>query len=454
MSLLKVVQTPIEPRADEASPPEKRKKEVAETGGIVFSDGRSLELIRDRAGRLALLDSARKRGAQRIRYKGRTYVPPTVDASLSEALTLPTGRATGSTTDIIKNICTTFAQYGLSDQTAIKLTYWRLSTWFADLFPLAPCLSITGPMLEAILVLQLLACVVRHGLLLADINLSRFLSLPTHVQPTLLIGRSSSAVRNVLSASNYRRAYVPNRDGVTDLHCAKAVYAGAHVKDDAPDGAFHVHLTSIDGKLPVISDLAVQKLAGDFQPLLLDYRMRNAAQVRDSNFDIPALPSELRLLVRVLGSAIVDAPELQADLAKLLQAYKDDIRLGDAYNEQHIVIEALLNHGHSEQADQLLYVGQLTDTANNILKDRGSREKLSPKALGWMLRSLLGFTPRRNGKGFAIKLTGEVLLRIHRLAREFQVLATNETARACSQCAEIDGEMGCSNSEPTDMSPT
>lgn len=138
---------------------------------------------------------------------------------------------------------------------------------------------------------------------------------------------------------------------------------------------------------------------------------------------MPALGSELRVLARVLGSAIVDAPELGATLVTILQEYQEEIRAGDSINEQYVVIEAMLDHSHSEQRAQPLYVGQLADISNKILKDRGSREKLEPKALGWILRNSLGFTPKRNGKGFAIRLTEDVRRRIHQLAREFQVSA-------------------------------
>jgi hypothetical protein len=432
MSSFRLVQRPVV----ELDSPAKEMEEVLETGGMISSDSRFLELIKDRAGHLALLDSTRKRGAQRVRYKRRIHVPPMIDASLSEALTLPTGRAFASTADLVVKIRILFTDHGICNESAKKLAYWALSTWFADLFPSSPCLLLTGSRPEANLALRLLACVVRHGLPLADISLSGLRSLPMQIQPTLLISRLSPAMLKVLSASNYPRAYIPIRDGVGDLYCAKAVYAGTSFLDDRLDGAFRVHLPPCCGRLPVVSDFVQEKLTADLQPLLLDYRMRDAAKVRDSDFEVPELQSEVRILARALGSAIVDAPELRTDLVNLLQEYQDEIRAGDAFNGESIAIEALLSHIHSEQSDQLLYVGQLADISNRILKDRGSREKLEPKAVGWMLRNSLGFTPKRNGKGFAIKMTEDVRRRVHQLARQFQVLAVDEVVAGCSQCRE------------------
>ncbi len=433
MSSLKI--EPLLAETAESGGSKPKKEQLAETGGLVFSDGSCLELIKNDAGQLSLLHSFRKRGAQRIKYQRRTYVPPIIHESLSEALTLPHGRVSSSITDLFIKLCTLFIEPGFSAETGKKLAYWTLSTWFVELLPQAPCLLITGSRPEATLVLQLLNCVVRHGLSLTDISMSGLRYLPMHLRPTLLINHLSPSMLKALSASSYPRAYVPTREGVADLYCGKAVYAGTYLVNDALDGAFHVHLASFNGKLPVINDLALRQLAADFQPLLLDYRMRCAAKVRDADFEVPGLRSELRILGRVLGSAIVDAPELQGNLVTILQDYQEEIRVEDLLEEQCIVVEALLSHSHCEPSDHLVYVGQLADTSNGILKDRGSREKLEPKALGCILRKL-GFTPKRNAKGFAIRINEDGRHRIHQLAREFQVSATNE-GEGCSHCRDI-----------------
>jgi hypothetical protein len=76
-------------------------EEVAETGGIAFSNERCVELIRNDSGRLGLLDSSNKKPAERIEYQGRIFVPPTIHPSMLEVLTLPTGRSpSGSTANI------------------------------------------------------------------------------------------------------------------------------------------------------------------------------------------------------------------------------------------------------------------------------------------------------------------------------------------------------------------
>ena len=391
---------------------EKKTEVVNETGGKVFPDGRCIELF-THDGHLGLLDSSNNSFNERIEYQGQTYVPPTIHPSLLKILRLPTGGICDSTANNFKHICTLFMERGISERAAKGLTYWAVSTWFAELFPLAPCLILTGSRPEASLVLQLLSCIVRHGLPLADINMSGFRFLPMHIQPTLLISNLSPATLRALSMSNCPGVYLPTKDGFADLYCAKAIYAGDHLLEAALGSAFRVHLASSHGKLPVISDLEQRELAADLQARLAAYRIMNASQVRVSDFDVPTLGSELRMLARVLGSAIVDAPELRADLVNLLREYQEEICAGNAFNEESIAVEALLSHSHSNEPDQLVYVGQLADTSNRLLKERGSREKLEPKALGWAIRSSLGLSSKRNAKGFAIKLTEDVRHRIH-----------------------------------------
>ena len=63
----------------------KMKEEVFETGGVVFLNGQCIELIRSNDGALSFLDTRRNQS-------NRTYIPPSLHASILEVLTLPTGR--------------------------------------------------------------------------------------------------------------------------------------------------------------------------------------------------------------------------------------------------------------------------------------------------------------------------------------------------------------------------
>jgi hypothetical protein len=446
VSSIKVVQRPVKSVSEEIADfkifDEKKTENVCETGGVVFANGRCIELFKDDNERLYLVDSADNSLRERIEYQGQIYVPPAIHPSLLQSLKLPCSRLSVSAAGNFKRICTLFMERGICEQASRKLTYWTLASWFADLFSLAPFLILSGSRPEASVVLQLLSCSVRHGLSLADINMAEFRSLPMHLQPTLLIHRASPTIMKLLSMSNYAGAYLPTKGGIADPFCAKAIYAGPYQLGAGADSVLRVHLPASRGKLPVVSDLEQRSLADDLQARLADYRMRYAGQVRGSDFDVPGLRSDIRMLARILGSAIVDAPQLRADLVRLLREDQDQIAVGNAFDGEAITIEALFSHSHSGQSDQIVHVGQLAETANRILRDRGSHEKLEPKALGWVIRNSLGLSPKRNSKGFGIKLTEDVRRRIHHLALDVQILAADEAKDGCGLCAElfVDGE--------------
>lgn len=437
MSSIKLVQREVESMFDELQKMdllgEDKTEEVAETGGTVLLDGRCIELVRDKTGNLRLFDSGEKRLAERVKCDGRIYVPPSLSPSLLEALTLPAGfTPSDSTKETFAKLSSVFVEHSMPESVAQKLTLWALSTWFADLLPVAPCLILTGPRPEASLVLRLLSSVVRHGLSVGAFDIAGFRSLPMHLQPTLLISDVSPSKLKLLAASNDHRAYL-TREGLTDLYCAKALYAGPRLSSIDFESAFHIHLVPSRGKLPVLTDIQQRGLTAECQPRLVDYRIKHSRQVRDSEFDIPSLASEFRILARVLGSGIADEPELRKQLVTLLQEYQDETHVGAASPEA-FVIEALLNLSHSKQADQLLYVGELAACTNRVLKSSGGSEILGPKAVGWILRNVLNLSPRRNARGFAMRLTEPVQHRIHQLAIEFQVWTM---ASGCNYCNGI-----------------
>jgi hypothetical protein len=64
---------------------------------------------------------------------------------------------------------------------------------------------------------------------------------------TLPTGRSPSG-----STANIFSRMCTIREGLADLYCAKALYAGIRPVVEAPDGSFRIHVAPFHGKLPVI----------------------------------------------------------------------------------------------------------------------------------------------------------------------------------------------------------
>jgi hypothetical protein len=162
-----------------------------------------------------------------------------------------------------------------------------------------------------------------------------------------------------------------------------------------------------------------------------------------SEFDLPGFVSPIRVLSRVLGAPIVDAPELQASIASLLQNRQEEATADCWVDLRCVAIEAGLHHCHQGTEDRI-HVGELTRTVGVILQGRGETEAVEPREIGAILRSL-GLTPKRDSRGFAISLSDATRRRIHELAREYQVAAVREGLAACTHCTAVFAADGAAN---------
>ncbi len=410
---------------------------LVETGGMALSNDFSIELIKDADGSLSFLDSKSSKSQPRINHAGQEFVPPELAPSVLEALTLPRRRTDyGLTVDLFGQIFRLFIDRGLSEDSAQVSTYFVFASWFPESLPVAASLILTGAEVEARVILQLLTSLVRHALPLAEININLFDCLPMHIQPTMLINRVDPSMWGVLSASNHPHAYLPTKKGLTDLFCVKAAYAGSILGGSGDGAILNVHCAPNGGRLPVINGATLEKIAADLQPKLLDYRFKNVAQVRAAHFDAPTLPTPLRMMAQALGACIVDAPQLQADIIRLLESQRAVLRASRLLDLNCVAIEALLAHCHSENGPTRVGVSEIATTATAIMADRGETAVFESKRMGNHLR-LLGFRAKRDSKGFAVHLTPDVRRLIHSLARDHDVGDSEQTVPGCPQCSEV-----------------
>ena len=89
-----------------------------------------------------------------------------------------------STPQLFTEICALIAAGGFP-AVALPATYFVFATWFPDILPLAPCLLVTGPPLEAEFFLQLLGCLVRRPVPISEFNLHALRAFPMRLAPTL-----------------------------------------------------------------------------------------------------------------------------------------------------------------------------------------------------------------------------------------------------------------------------
>jgi len=412
------------------------------TMGAVFPDGGGIDLLHDAAtGRLNLLsfDERNQVVASRVKTRGNVYLPAEIEPSFLRAITFPSACTDhGSTVELFTAVRAPLTAYGFTEEVALPAAYFVFSSWFPDCLPAVPCVSITGPRPEAYLLLQLLACMVRHPLRLAEITRPALCSLPLDLQVTLLIDDepTTRTARTLLAASNDRGAFISWKGRLINLFCATAVYRGLALNDCDLDGiALHINVPPSRGRLPILDAKAQREITEKLQPTMQAYRCRNISKVCESSFDIPEFGSKLRILAQVLAAGIVDAPKLQADLVPLLRGFEEQARAERWRDLRCVTIEALLFHTHSAGKNKV-HVGKITATARRILKGRGENASFEPETIGAIVR-LLGFSPKRDRNGFALHLNEHVRRRIHNLARAYDVAAVQEGVAKCPLCSEI-----------------
>jgi hypothetical protein len=410
---------------------------VIETCGKVFTDGGCLELVEDAATQelsLLLFNHGECTVGPRIEYTGRLYQPSRLDPSILQAMTFPSRREDYASTRVLfAGIRDLLMLNGLDETVALAASLFIFSTWFTDCLSIAPDLVITGARVEAIFLLQLLACLARHPMPLIEITPASLSSLPLKLDPTLLIDQQLLKPRMVrlLAAANGQNAFFPKGGKVVNLHCAKAIYRGIGGDELAIDaGMFHIHVAPACTRLPVLNRKTRWEIIEKFQPRLLAYRISNWTRVRDSQFDLPEFESELRILAGVLGAPIVDAPEIQAELIPLLRAQQETIRARRWVDMECVALESLLYFCRSRKEEFLIYPGKIAHTARTILEGRGRKVELTSRRMGEILRGF-GLVAKRDNKGQGILLTEDVRRRIDRLAHDYRVATVEEHAGRC-----------------------
>jgi hypothetical protein len=412
----------------------------------VFSNGAALELIRDAPSgeiRLLVSEASGCRVAERFEYGGRIYGPPTIDSSLARAIPLPTQCSSyGSTETLFAATRRTLTDHGISEEAAQVCTYFVFASWFVRRASPAPCLIITGPYTEAIFLLQLLRCVVWRGLEIEEVDSAGFAEIVERFRPTLLIDGRHLSRRSLqlLSASFGPRTRVPYKSSVLNFAVAKAIYVGVVPGSEFSfDFSIHVHVAPSRNGIRILDERIQNQIIADFQPQFLSYRMCNSARVRNSDFDLPSLHSENRVIARVLGSSVVNAPEIQADVQSLLENREQQIREARFTDYISVIIEVLLAECHGRERDAVR-VKEIAERAQVVLKGRGEMMKLSPRKVGAVLDDL-GLPRKRRSRGYRLLLTATAKRRIHSQARDHEVEPVRERTAPCALCAEFFGTL-------------
>ncbi len=352
-----------------------------------------------------------------------SLLPPDL-LRLVRALSLPTHATPfGSVGGLFTDICKAFQTYvELPERAPESLAAFVIGSWFPDCTPTTPLLVISGASVDARPLLRILQHLCRRGLLVADMSPAALISGIMQLMPTFIMSypRLNERLTRLVSASSSPGHVVIVRGEPREIHCAKAIFIG---EDNLPEELARTALRVTvypNNQVPQLNTTILQRLGGELQNRLLAYRLTVAGRVDASDFDVPSVSSEMRLVARTLGACIVDDPDLQGKIVDVLKA-QDAERMARSSDLRCVVVEAVLFHKRERKKDKFL-VGEITKTVNDLLKCRNEPRIVEERAVGEQLKRL-GFRKRRYGAGIYISLDPETLELAERLARLYRVLS-------------------------------
>jgi hypothetical protein len=395
------------------------------TAGESFPEDKLLEQLANQQ----LLFWSSKRSEPRIesafRWKDMVYRAATLDSTLEAALRLPSGVAPfGTAAALVRDL---EAQLPGEEGARFLLASAILATWVADWLPAPLLVNPWGGAGHEKWLASVLSCLCRRALAIAVPTPAELFALPRGLQPTLILrSKTGRELTSLLAATGRSAAATLNKGRLLKLSCPIVVYTSAPL----PVPAVSV---PIDATLcrPLTSE-AANRLADVFQPRLLDFRLQRHLSVANSQFDVPEFAGETRMLAIILGSVFEGEPELQRRVVEALRPSDEGWKTLHAEADAAVVLETLLVACHEDRPK--IFVGELTELVNTLLLARQACKRLSPEAVGHILRDQLGLFGKRSGPGVAVLLDRPYRQRIHQLASVHHTLSTLQPVAGCSLC--------------------
>jgi len=428
-----------------------------------FPDGTLVELVQGPAGLALLIWSEGKASiVEQFEHDGRLLIPRAVDQKLRTNLRLPENvKPCPAAGQFFAEICEVLrSAVDLPESSIHLVAAFALSTWFVDHLTVAPYLWICGPPGSGkTTLIRLLHCLCRRAVLTAGTIPLQVHPLPALLRPTLLLdelqfngAQHSHALESWLRAGNARG--VPVTVGGRWVHSfgAKVLCSRQPTSDTALSSrALYISMVPTRKNLQALDEETVERIANDFQPRLLMFRLRHYRELRPVPIDCSTWSSRMRDLARALVFSLGDAgDEVLISVIGAIIEQGEQARVEREQEPEALVVSALFGYCHDEDSTSVL-VGQIASQVNLCRKRIGEEADLKPRLVGSILRSLGLATDKLDSFGRGLRLTAAVKRRVHQLEQIYDVTSTDRPRiEGCSLCEEM---MKAYGAEPADAPP-
>jgi len=194
-----------------------------------------------------------------------------------------------------------------------------------------------------------------------------------------------------------------------------------------------VSLSPVQEALPDFSDALEREITDDFQARLLRFRLANYRRICEVKLETREFVPAMRDEVRSWLIPICDCPDLQKVVSHFLMQQSREEEGNRMLDDRCAVAEAALFFCHKPDVNQF-FVGDLIEIANTLLTGRHEGRVLTDKKVGLLLRAL-GISGERVAKGYRVSIGNQVREKIHRVAKSYQVVSTQDGTVWCNHCA-------------------
>jgi hypothetical protein len=415
------------------------------TSGEIFPDGTVIELVGGSAGSNKpdlLLWNGTATVAHQVKHGGCVYEAPELSPSLYRAMLLPSGfRDCGPPRELYRGIAALFVDnLNFAERESRLLASFCMSSWLADRLPIAPSLVISGPDRGAgIEVLRFLGCVCRRPLLLAEVTPGTFRSLPMDLSMTLLMNQQElrPAMWRILCAASYRGLHLSGPRGAIVDPCGPwAIFGGSELGERFSEGTIQISMALSQLQRTVLHENVRKKIADDFQPRLLHFRLTNCSNLRECQVGATGFTSETRRLAYALRTCLPADPEFARDIVELLRPQDQEVRAQRLCDVSCVLIEILWGLAHHEPGKAVTVDG-LAKMANALLRSRGGNLLYSAEEIGWKLRAL-GIARHTTASARQILFNPDNRVKIHNLAHDCDLVCSQTVAAGCPDCAKAE----------------
>jgi hypothetical protein len=414
-----------------------------------LSDGSLVEMIQDPADPTKTLLAVYKDGkvqyAKQWRDGNRILVPlPRTDEILKHVC-LPAGSEPYGELDELTTNVACFFNSCLDVEVGgrVLMTAFVMSGWLPEKLQVAPYLALLGPPGSGkTTAMRIVGLLCRRGLLTADITSAAFYDVSHRVHPTLLIDETITAghprtLLHLLRSSN-TPGFVSLRKDTARMAYGPKVLAWIELPGDAALNSRCIIVpfcktSRTDLKAP--NDPKVLQFAEKVRMRLQQFRFEHYFSL-----SVPKVPAVEQLysreldLYRALALPFAADQKMCSMLAHLLAAQRQfQSRLLSATQASAVRVLYSLIHRDSSAAGVKL--SELTTLMCQDLASRREPSGLNERKVGDLLTSL-GLTNRsRTNTGYVVWLERSDRMRIHKMARDYQVDGTNPNQN-CDICKE------------------